>query len=55
MSFLKGLLIALDHIDEVINYSLEDNERCLVVIKKIKKTEQIYPRNQGKPLKNPIR
>ncbi len=43
------------HIEEVINYSLEDNERCLIVIKKIKKTEQIYPRNQGKPLKNPIR
>lgn len=43
------------HIDEVINYSLEDNERCLVIIKKIKNTEQIYPRNQGKPLKNPIR
>lgn len=42
-------------IEKVVNYSLDDNERCLVIIDKVKKTEQTYPRNQGKPLKNPIR
>lgn len=42
-------------IEEVINYKVEDNERCLVIISKIKNTEQTYPRKQGKPLKNPIK
>lgn len=41
-------------IDKVIEYKLEDNERCLVIIDKIKSTEQIYPRKQGKPLKEPL-
>ncbi len=42
-------------IKEVKKYSIEGNDRCLVIIKKIKKTEQTYPRNQGKPLKSPLR
>ncbi len=41
-------------IEEVIEYKLEDNDRCLVIIDKIKNTEQIYPRKQGKPLKEPL-
>lgn len=41
-------------IEQVIEYKLEDNERCLVVINKIKNTEQTYPRKQGKPLKEPL-
>ena len=42
-------------IKEVKKYSIEGNDRCLIIIKKIKKTEQTYPRNQGKPLKSPLR
>ena len=41
-------------IEEIINYKVEENERCLVVILKEKTTEQIYPRKQGKALKNPL-
>ena len=40
---------------EVKNYSIEDNERTLIIISKIKNTEQTYPRKMGKPLKEPIR
>lgn len=41
-------------IGEVIEYKIEDNDRCLVIIDKIKNTEQTYPRKQGKPLKEPL-
>lgn len=41
-------------IEDVIEYKVDDNERCLVVINKIKNTEQIYPRKLGKPLKEPL-
>lgn len=41
-------------ISNIAEYKLEDNERCLVIINKIKSTEQIYPRKQGKPLKEPL-
>lgn len=41
-------------IEKVIEYKFEENERCLVVIKKIKCTEQTYPRKLGKPLKEPL-
>lgn len=42
-------------IEDVISYKIEDNERCLVIISKIKSTEQIYPRKNGKALKEPLR
>lgn len=42
-------------VDSVKKYDLENNERTLIVISKEKSTEQIYPRKQGKPLKEPIR
>ena len=41
-------------IEKVLNYNVEENERCLIIIKKIRKTEQTYPRKTGKPLKEPI-
>ena len=41
-------------IEEIINYDVEENERCLVVISKLKNTEKLYPRRQGKPLKSPL-
>lgn len=42
-------------IEDVISYKIENNERCLVVISKIKNTEQTYPRKNGKALKEPLR
>ncbi len=41
-------------ISKVIEYKIEENERCLVVINKVINTEQTYPRKQGKPLKEPL-
>lgn len=32
----------------------EDNERNIIIIKKVKETPKKYPRGQGKPLKEPI-
>ena len=42
---------------EIVNiskYEFERNERCLLIIKKNKKIKKIYPRKQGKPLKEPL-
>lgn len=41
-------------LDKVYNINLEDNERCLVVIKKKKPTDKKYPRGNGKERKNPL-
>lgn len=41
-------------IEGVVEYKVDDNERCLVVINKVKNTEQTYPRKLGKPLKEPL-
>ena len=50
----KAIRILGGKIEEVVDYSVDENDRCLVIISKIKNTEQIYPRKQGKPLKNPL-
>ena len=41
-------------IEEIINYKVEENERCLVIISKANNTEKLFPRRQGKPLKSPL-
>lgn len=41
-------------IEEIIKYRVEENERYLVVILKVKNTGKLYPRLQGKPLKSPL-
>lgn len=51
----KAISMLGGEIERVEKYKIDDNDRCLVIIKKIKKTEQIYPRNQGKPLKFPLK
>lgn len=51
----KAISILGGEIERVEKYKIDDNDRCLVVINKVKKTEQIYPRNQGKPLKVPLK
>ncbi len=51
----KAIKILGGKIEEIIPYQVEDNERFLVIIKKVLSTEQTYPRKQGKPLKEPIK
>ena len=41
-------------LETVRNYTLDDAKRALVVIKKIKKTPNKYPRGNGKERKNPL-
>lgn len=42
-------------IEKKIDYNLNGNGRSLIVILKEKHTEQIYPRKQGKPIKEPLK
>lgn len=42
-------------IEKKIQYELNGNGRSLIVILKEKHTEQIYPRKQGKPIKEPLK
>ena len=42
-------------IENIIDYKIdENNSRNIIIIRKKKHTEQIYPRKQGKPLKEPL-
>lgn len=41
-------------IEQTIDYKIDDEDRSLVVIKKIKETPKKYPRGGGKPKKNPL-
>ena len=42
------------NVDKVLNYNLENNNRTLIFIKKLKATDKKYPRGQGKERKNPL-
>lgn len=51
----KAINILGGKINKIENYKIsKDNERVLVIIEKIKNTPKLYPRKQGKPLKEPI-
>ncbi|MBR5192484.1 MAG: 16S rRNA (guanine(527)-N(7))-methyltransferase RsmG [Clostridia bacterium] len=39
---------------EVVKYNLNDANRCLVIVEKIKNTPNKYPRGNGKERKNPL-
>ena len=41
-------------IEETIDYKIDDEDRSLVIIKKIKETSKKYPCGGGKPKKNPL-
>lgn len=41
-------------LEEVKEYSLGDAKRTLIVVKKVKKTEEKYPRGNGKERKKPL-
>ena len=50
----KAIKILGGSIKDIIEFNLEDNERTLIVIEKIKNTPNEYPRGQGKPRKNTL-
>lgn len=41
-------------IQEVYNYKIEDNNRCIIIIKKIKPTNLLYPRKKNLPKLKPL-
>lgn len=52
----KAIQILGGKIEEIKEYKIsDDNERTLIIISKINKTDKIYPRKQGKPSKEPIK
>ena len=51
----KAIEILGGKVESVEHYKLEDNERCLVLIRKIKNTPNKYPRGQNKPRTSPIK
>lgn len=50
----KAIRILGGKIEKIDNFLLNDNERNLIIIKKIKNTPKQYPRKAGKPNKEPI-
>lgn len=50
----KAIKILGGQVTDVINFNLLENERTLIVIKKIKNTPKKYPRGQGKSRKDPL-
>lgn len=52
----KAIRILGGKIEEIKEYKIsDDNERTLIIISKINKTDKTYPRKQGKPSKEPIK
>lgn len=51
----KAIDILGGKIDKILNIDIENNERNIIFIKKVKNTPLKYPRMQGKPLKEPIK
>ena len=53
---LKGIKIGKYYIEKIESFKLgdTDNERTVIIIKKIKNTELKYPRKAGIPKKNPL-
>lgn len=41
-------------LNEVKYYNIENNNRCIVVIKKIMPTKTVYPRKKNLPKTNPL-
>lgn len=53
---MNAIKILGGEIAKVENYKIDDqNERTLIIIKKVKHTPREYPRRQGKPLKSPLK
>lgn len=50
----NALTIIGGEIAKATNYQLEDNQRCIIIIKKTKPTNMIYPRNKNLPKIKPL-
>ena len=51
----KAIEILGGKFDKIEKFNIDDSERNIIIIKKVKKTPENFPRGQGKPLKEPIR
>ena len=52
----KAIEVLGGTIEKIENIKLDNEyERNIIIIKKIKSTPSKYPRDNGKPLKNPIK
>ena len=50
----KAITILGGKIEQVERYTIGDNSRCLILIRKVKKTPSKYPRKAGTPSKAPL-
>lgn len=50
----KALSILGGEVVKIADYTLSDEDRKLILVKKIKPTPEKYPRKTGTPLKNPL-
>ena len=50
----KAIEILGGKVENIVNFKIEDENRWLIIIKKVKKTPKQYPREVGVPLKKPI-
>jgi len=50
----NALNLVSGELNEVKYYNIENNNRCIIVIKKIKPTKTIYPRKKNLPKTNPL-
>lgn len=51
----KAIEILGGKFEKIETFNIDDSERNIIIIKKVKKTPENFPRGQGKPLKEPIR
>ena len=51
----KAIEILGGKFEKIETFNIDDSERNIIIIKKVKKTPEKFPRGQGKPLKEPIR
>lgn len=51
----KAIDILGGKFEKIETFNIDDSERNIIIIKKVKKTPENFPRGQGKPLKEPIR
>ena len=50
----KAIEILGGKVENIVNFKIENENRWLIIIKKVKKTPKQYPREVGMPLKKPI-
>ena len=51
----KAIQVLGGEIEKIEKFNIDDFERNIIIIKKVKNTNKKYPRGQGKPAKEPIK